>query len=135
MKFCAIACGADQPVVVSPARTCTKCKAKVPGGDAFCSACGQTFAAPPASASPLFTAEGARVELDLVVRVQGQHQDFDPSRIDGALVRAVAMHWRSVSLAEAEHGGRVQRLQRGRARRAGAGARELRPEPRVRRHR
>ncbi len=99
MKFCD-RCGERQPVVVSPARTCTKCKAKVPGGDAFCSACGQTFAAPPASASPLFTAEGARVELDLVVRVQGQHQDFDPSRIDGALVGAVATHLRSVSLAE-----------------------------------
>ncbi|MEO7330852.1 MAG: zinc-ribbon domain-containing protein, partial [Minicystis sp.] len=53
MKFCD-RCGERQPAVVSPARSCAKCHAKVPAGDTFCSACGQTFAEPPASASPLF---------------------------------------------------------------------------------
>jgi hypothetical protein len=99
MKFCD-RCGERQPAVLSPARTCTKCKATVPAGDGFCSACGQTFAAPPASASPLFTADGARVEIDLVVRVQGQHEDFAPARIEGALVGAIAGHLRGVSFAE-----------------------------------
>jgi hypothetical protein len=98
MKFCD-RCGTSQPAWVSAARRCAGCKAAVPAGDAFCSACGKTFVAKPASASPLFSADGARVELDLVVRVSGQHQDFAPERIEGALVGAIAAHLRAVSFA------------------------------------
>ncbi|MEP7125598.1 MAG: zinc-ribbon domain-containing protein, partial [Byssovorax sp.] len=98
MKFCD-RCGAAQPTMVSPARVCSKCSTRVAASDGFCSACGTIYAAPPASATPLFTSDGARVEIDLVVRVQGQHADFTPERLAIPLVGAVAAHLRTVSFA------------------------------------
>jgi hypothetical protein len=98
MKFCD-RCGATQPTMVSPARVCSKCAARVAAGDGFCSGCGAVYVAPPASATPLFTSDGARVEIDLVVRVQGQHADFTPERLAIPLVGAVAAHLRTVSFA------------------------------------
>ena len=44
--------------------------------------------------TPLFTADGQQVELDLVVRVQGQHDDFTPAKIAPAMVAAAAAHLR-----------------------------------------
>jgi double zinc ribbon protein len=98
MKFCD-RCGAPQPTMVSPARVCSKCSARVAASDGFCSTCGTIYVAPPATATPLFTADGARVEIDLVVRVQGQHADFTPERLAIPLVGAVAAHLRTVSFA------------------------------------
>jgi hypothetical protein len=98
MKFCD-RCGAPQPTMVSPARVCSKCSARVSANDGFCSGCGTVYQAPPASATPLFTADGARVEIDLVVRVQGQHEDFTPERLAVPLVGAVAAHLRTVTFA------------------------------------
>jgi hypothetical protein len=98
MKFCD-RCGKPQPAVLSPARICGACSARVAAGHAFCDACGKPYAAPPRTAAPLFTTDGARVEVDLVVRVQGQHEDFAPERITEALVGAIAAHLRSVTFA------------------------------------
>jgi hypothetical protein len=98
MKFCD-RCGERQPALLSPDRACGKCGAQVPGSDGFCSACGQTYSAPPATAAPLFTSDDVQVEVDLVVRVQGQHEDFEPERIAPALVGAAAAHLRGVELA------------------------------------
>jgi len=98
MKFCD-RCGERQPTMVSPARVCSKCSARVASGDGFCNGCGTAYVAPPATATPLFTADGARVEIDLVVRVQGQHEDFTPERLAIPLVGAVAAHLRTVSFA------------------------------------
>jgi hypothetical protein len=98
MKFCD-RCGAPQPTMVSPARVCSKCSARVAASDGFCSTCGTIFVAPPATATPLFTADGARVEIDLVVRVQGQHADFTPEKLAIPLVGAVAAHLRTVTFA------------------------------------
>ncbi len=98
MKFCD-RCGAPQPTMVSPARVCSKCSARVAAIDGFCSGCGAVYVAPPASDTPLFTSDGARVEIDLVVRVQGQHADFTPERLAVPLASAVAAHLRTVTFA------------------------------------
>lgn len=98
MKFCD-RCGAPQPTLVSPARACSKCSKRVAANEGFCSSCGAVYVAPPATATPLFTADGARVELDLVVRVQGQHADFTPERLAIPLASAVAAHLRTVTFA------------------------------------
>jgi hypothetical protein len=104
MRFCD-RCGERQPAVMSAERACGKCGAKVPGADAFCSGCGEPCAAAAATASPLFTSDGARVEVDLVVRVQGQHEDFAPDKIAASLVGAVAAHLRAVTFAALTSGG------------------------------
>ncbi len=98
MRFCD-ACGERQPTVLSPDRTCGGCGAQVAEADRFCQGCGAEWAAPPATAAPLFTRDGQQVELDLVVRVQGQHQDFAPEHIAPALVAAAAAHLRGVDFA------------------------------------
>lgn len=98
MKFCD-RCGKQQPALLTPTRACSKCGAGVPAGHAFCSACGGPCAESTPTAAPLFTSDGARVELDLVVRVQGQNEDFQPERITPALVGAIAGHLRGVTFA------------------------------------
>lgn len=98
MKFCD-RCGERQPALVSPSRACGKCGAAVPAGHVFCSACGAPCAAAPPTAAPLFTSDGARVEIDLVVRVQGQAEGFDPEKITPALAGAISAHLRGVTFA------------------------------------
>ena len=98
MKVCDH-CGERQLTLLSPDRRCASCSANVPEGNKFCDGCGKPFVAPPASASPLFTADGEQVELDLVVRVRGQSQDFSAERIAPALVGGAAAHLRGVALA------------------------------------
>lgn len=50
-------------------------------------------------AQRLFTGDGQEVELDLVVRAQGQHDDFTPATIAPALAPAAASYLRSVPFA------------------------------------
>lgn len=96
MRFCD-RCGERQPAQMSPSRTCAKCGAAVPAGHVFCSACGAPCPAPPPTAAPLFTSDGASVELDLVVRVQGHHERFDPEKITPSLASAITGHLRGVT--------------------------------------
>jgi len=87
-------------------RQCVACKHELPASLGFCDACGakQPVVVDVAnealgSATPLFTADGQQVELDLVVRVQGQHEDFAAESIAPALVAAAAQHLRRVGYA------------------------------------
>ena len=84
-------------------RKCVACKHELPASLSFCDACGAkqpvVVDAPNealGTATPLFTADGQQVELDLVVRVQGQHEDFAAAAIAPALVAAAAQHLRQV---------------------------------------
>lgn len=97
LRFCD-RCGKEQPVLQVPDRRCAECQTGVPDGQKFCNRCGIEYVAPPPSATPLFTADGEQVEVDLVVRVQGQHEDFAPERIAPALVAGVAAHLRAVRM-------------------------------------
>jgi hypothetical protein len=90
----------------SPAlRSCVACRAELPASLAFCDHCGAaqptaTIGGAPIDAStPLFTRDGQQVELDLIVRVQGQHDDFTPARVAPAVVSAAAAHLRGVDFA------------------------------------
>ncbi len=81
-------------------RPCVSCRHELPASMGFCDACGAKQPAPvmrgePASVeTPLFSSDGQQIELDLVVRVQGQHQGFAPERIVPALVGAAAAYLR-----------------------------------------
>lgn len=48
----------------------------------------------------LFCADGEQVEVDLILRVQGQHDDFSAERLEPALVATAAAHLRHATLAE-----------------------------------
>ncbi len=83
-------------------RNCVGCAHELPVSLTFCDVCGAkqpvlTSTAPPTAESPLFTSDGQQVELDLVVRVQGTHDDVMPGKIAPALVGAVAAHLRAVA--------------------------------------
>jgi hypothetical protein len=86
-------------------RRCAGCRAELPGSLRFCDKCGEpqpagTVGGSAADATtPLFTSDGQQVELDLVVRVQGQHDDFSPASVAPAVVSAVAAHLRSIGFA------------------------------------
>ena len=81
-------------------RPCAACRRELPVSLRFCDACGAkqpTFVVggeAPTAATPLFTADGQQVELELVIRLQGQHDDFAPDTIAPALVGAAAAHLR-----------------------------------------
>lgn len=88
-------------------RACVKCRAELPASMRFCDRCGEKQ--PMASSgsaiamdatTPLFTADGQQVELDLVVRAQGQHDDFTPGKIAPVVVSAVAMRLRELAFAQ-----------------------------------
>lgn len=91
--------------VVPAVRPCAQCHAELPVSLPFCDTCG---APQPAGTSgghaadattPLFTRDGQQVELDLIVRVQGQHDDFTPAQVAPAVVAAVAAHLRGIDFA------------------------------------
>jgi hypothetical protein len=91
--------------VVPSVRACAQCHAELPISLPFCDTCG---APQPAGTSggraadattPLFTRDGQQVELDLIVRVQGQHDDFTPAQVAPAVVAAVAAHLRGIDFA------------------------------------
>lgn len=79
-------------------RACTKCRAEMPVSMKFCDRCGEQQ--PTATSSigdALFTADGQQVELDLVLRVQGQHDDFTPAKVAPMLASAAAAHLRGIA--------------------------------------
>jgi hypothetical protein len=85
-------------------KACVSCKQELPASLRFCERCGAQQPAVPvggaATDTPetaLFTSDGQQVELDLVVRAQGQHDDFRPERIAPALVGAAAAHLRATT--------------------------------------
>lgn len=86
-------------------RACTKCRAEIPASMKFCDRCGEQqptvidAGGPVDATTPLFTADGQQVELDLVLRVQGQHDDFTPANVAPAIVSAAAAHLRSIAYA------------------------------------
>jgi len=85
-------------------RTCVACRHELPISLKFCDACGAkqpTVTVPDddQQGSALFTRDGQQLELDLIVRVQGQHEDFQPRSIEGALVGAAAAHLRDAAWA------------------------------------
>jgi hypothetical protein len=91
----------------SPAvRSCAACRHELPVSLSICNRCSArqpeivTAGGVPSAESPLFTSDGQQVELDVVVRVQGQHDDFAPERIAPALVGAVAAHLRERAFSE-----------------------------------
>jgi hypothetical protein len=86
-------------------RACVKCRAELPASLMFCDHCGEpqptgtVGGAAVDATTALFTRDGQQVELDLVVRVQGQHDDFTPARVAPALVSAAAAHLRAIDFA------------------------------------
>ena len=86
-------------------RPCVSCKHELPASLRFCDVCGAKqpavidSSAPASMATALFTADGQQVELDVVVRVSGQHDDFGPARIAPALVGAMAASLRDTPFA------------------------------------
>lgn len=87
------------------ARPCVACRAELPASLRFCDRCGArqpagtAAGAAPGAAAPLFTNDGQEVELDLVVRVAGQHDDFTPGTVAPAVAAAAAAHLRAVDYA------------------------------------
>ena len=98
LGFCD-ACGTRQPTQQQPDSRCGACGATVPAGDTFCGGCGRTYEAPPPTATALFTADGRQVELDLVVRVQGQSEEFRSDGLAVALVAAAGQALRAATWA------------------------------------
>jgi predicted amidophosphoribosyltransferase len=86
-------------------RVCASCRAELPVSLRFCDRCGAkqpvevVGGAGADEQTPLFTVDGQQVELDLVVRAQGQHDDFTPGKIAPAVVAAVAAQLRDVAFA------------------------------------
>jgi len=86
----------------SKPRPCTRCGTELPASLRFCDRCGeqQPVVAVGGSAAdattPLFTADGQQVELDVVIRAQGQHDDFTVANIAPAVVSVVAAYLRGV---------------------------------------
>jgi hypothetical protein len=104
---------------VAPAvRPCGKCGHELPVTLRFCDRCGERQSAvvdgggPPGAATPLFSADGQQVELDLIVRVQGQHDGFAPARIAPALVGAVAAHLRDTPFPQLASPGGLEAVER-----------------------
>ncbi len=98
-RFCTT-CGAQQPTERSPGRSCTDCGANVPVGSKFCTGCGTPFTEPAPGTAPLLTADKQQVELDLVLRCQGERDLVDQTPIIAALAAAAARLLRSTSYAE-----------------------------------
>jgi len=96
LKFCD-ACGVRQPTLLTPDRSCTGCNANVALSDEFCTECGKAYTPPPAEATALYSSDGIALELDLVLRVQGQHEGFSTKRLAPALVGAVAAQVREAT--------------------------------------
>lgn len=86
-------------------RVCSKCGVELPAPLRFCDRCGMkqpvgvVGGAAVDDKTPLFTADGQQVELDLIVRAQGQHDDFTPARIAPVVVAAVAGQLRDQAFA------------------------------------
>lgn len=77
-------------------RPCVKCNHELPASLRFCDKCGESQptvtvgGAPIDATTPLFTADGEQVELDLVVRTSGQRDDVSRATVSEAVVAAAA---------------------------------------------
>ena len=101
MMFCTT-CGEKQPTLKSPDRACKSCGTDVPPNMAFCTNCGVPFREPTAEESALFTSDGTQVEVDLVLRCQGDGQTDQAMRdaIKGALSASARKYLRRVTFEE-----------------------------------
>ena len=83
-------------------RACVKCRAELAQSMKFCDKCGAQQPTVPVDGpgDALFTSDGQQVELDLVVRVSGRHDDFSPGKITPAIAAAAAAHLRGVAFAQ-----------------------------------
>ena len=100
--------------VAPKVRPCASCRHELPVSLRFCDACGAKQPAVTTGAgpdAPLFTADGQQLELDLVVRVQGQNEDFGPERIGPALAGAAAAHLRDTAFTSFTSGDGFTRLE------------------------
>lgn len=80
-------------------RTCPSCASELPASLVFCDHCGHKQTPLP-QADRLVTSDGQDVEVDLVVRVQGQHERVDSESLRGPVKAAVTAHIRDVPWAE-----------------------------------
>jgi Double zinc ribbon len=86
-------------------RPCATCRAELPASLRFCDRCGATQPVGTVgggavdATTPLFTRDGQQVELDLVVRLQGQLLDVATPPLASPIVSAVAAHLRGVEWA------------------------------------
>ncbi|MFH1468117.1 MAG: zinc-ribbon domain-containing protein [Pseudomonadota bacterium] len=111
-RFCT-RCGQEQPTRVEPDRRCAACGEAVPLGSAFCTACGQPFTGGDPTQKPLVSADSQMVEIDLVLRVQGDRELSDPRRIVEAVADAAARLVRGMSYAELASAEGFRRLEEG----------------------
>ncbi len=93
-KFCT-SCGGEQPIVQQPSRVCSKCGQNVKPEKKFCTGCGTPYEEPDAAAKSLFTRDGQQVELDLVLRAEGEYQAAAIERIGAVLWSAAAKRLRN----------------------------------------
>ncbi len=80
-------------------RLCGSCSTALPASMAFCDHCGHKQTPLPQSAR-LVTSDGQDVEIDLVVRVQGQHESIDAEVLREPVTAAVTAHLRTSTWAE-----------------------------------
>ena len=92
-KFCN-ACGEQQPLSAQPARVCAACAFQVPAGKKFCPQCGTPFVERAPEAAALYTKDGKQVELDLVLRAEGDRAAASADRIGPTVAGAASKHLR-----------------------------------------
>ncbi len=90
-------CGNRQPIQQNNQRICkaigtdgTPCGAFVPLNGRFCKECGNPFSGDAPEEARLITRDGELVELDLVLRAQGNRELEDPTPIHQAITNAVS---------------------------------------------
>jgi hypothetical protein len=101
LKFCT-GCGKPQPALRSPDRNCKKCGVEVAGNLKFCTGCGAPYSEITSEESALFTSDGQQVEVDMVLRCQGDGRPDDAAKetIRAALSAATRKFLRRVTFDE-----------------------------------
>lgn len=101
LKFCT-GCGGQQPALRSPDRNCKRCGVEVPGNLKFCTGCGTPYDETTAEESALFTSDGQQVEVDMVLRCQGDGRPDEGAKetIRAALSSATRKFLRRVTFEE-----------------------------------
>jgi hypothetical protein len=80
-------------------RVCGSCGTTVPASLKFCDHCGHEQSPMPQTPR-LVTSDGQDVEIDLVVRVQGQHEAVDAEALRGPVTTAVSAYLRNSAWAD-----------------------------------
>ena len=111
-RFCT-RCGQEQPTPVQPDRACASCAETVPDGSAFCVMCGQPYAGDDPARKPLISSDNQQVELDLVLRVQGDREITNTRRIVEAITNAAARLVRSMTFEQLASAAGFQALEDG----------------------